>query len=188
MSRRHWAPRLTVPAALAVLGFACCVAGVAAAAVPLEAQVKAAYLFKFPSYVDWPGAAFPRPEMPFTIGVAGDERVAAELRRISAGRTIGGRDVVVREVHEAAQADSVHLLFVGRGDPVRTEAEIGWVRARPCLVVTDGDRPPRGTMIHFVIDEGRLRFDIWQAAAADRGLTLSARLLAVAHQVVVRVP
>jgi len=126
--------------------------------------------------------------MPFAIGVAGDERIALELRRMTAGHTIGGRGIVVREVREAAQCDSLQLLFVGRGDPARAEAVIGWVRDRPCLVVTDGDRAPHGSMIHFVLTDGRVRFDISQAAAADRGLALSARLLAVAHQVVVRNP
>jgi hypothetical protein len=154
--------------------------------VAIETQVKAAYLTRFPLYVEWPGAAFPRPEMPFAIGVLGDERLALELRRQCATRTIGGRSVIVREVREASECDSLQLLFIGRGDPGRAEVAAGWVRERPCLVVTDGDRAPRGSMIHFVLDEGRVRFDISQAAATHRGLALSARLLAIAHAVVVK--
>jgi len=57
--------RLASPAGLALLWLVCgAMAGRAGTQAPLETQVKAAYLFKFPSYVDWPGMAFPRPDMP----------------------------------------------------------------------------------------------------------------------------
>ena len=68
-------------------------AGAAEDAASLEQRVKAAFLYQFASYVEWPALSFVQPDTPVTIAVMGAEQLAAELKQLSAGRTVGGRKV-----------------------------------------------------------------------------------------------
>ncbi len=152
------------------------------AAVQRESAVKAAFLFKFGTFVEWPPATFQTPDTPFVIGVVGDDAVAADLAQLVEGRNVEGRPVVARRVTEPGPAGSLHVLFVGhRGDRLRdTLAAV----QGPVLVVTDQDAALRlGSVINFSSEGGRVRFSVSLASAEARSLKLSTRLLAVAQQV-----
>ena len=69
--------------------------GAALAEDPLEREVKAAYLYKFGSFVEWPEASFARPDSPLQIGVAGDDALADQLVRTVTGRSVAGRPIAV---------------------------------------------------------------------------------------------
>ena len=150
----------------------------------LERSVKAAFLFKFPNYVDWPSAAFGTADAPIVIGVAGSEGVARELQQIVAGRTGGQRPVVVRQLREGDSLADVQVLFIGRSDAPRMQAWLRAARDRPILTVTEAEAGlEQGAVINFVLVQGRVRFDISLEAAERSGLKVSSRLLAVAQQV-----
>jgi hypothetical protein len=151
----------------------------------LEHRVKAAYLYKFADYVEWPDSAFARPDAPFTIAVAGSEPVAAELVDLVPGRRAHGRPIAVRRVQGVDALAGVHILFIGRGEgALRAAALIRAAQQRSILVVTETEGPPPpGSAINFVIVDGRVRFDCSVEAGRAAGLTLSSRLLAVAQNV-----
>ena len=98
------------PAALAQNG---------ASSQALERRVKAAFLYKFLGYAEFPAGAFADPGAPVTIGVVGSDEMAAELSRVVAGRNVAGRPVVVRQLREGEGGNPVHLLFVAGSDSVR---------------------------------------------------------------------
>jgi hypothetical protein len=153
-----------------------------------EASVKAAFLFKFASFVEWPPAAFAIPDAPLVFGVVvGADEVAAELARIAAGRSIGGHPVVVRRVREGEATRGVHVLFVGHGVPER-QAIIARAAAQPgLLVVTETQRGlEAGSAINFVISEDRVGFEVSLDAADKSGLRISSRMLGVARRVLPR--
>jgi hypothetical protein len=145
--------------------------------------VKAAFLYNFAGFVEWPPGTFQRPDQPLVIGVAGDDEVAADLEQLTAGRTVGERPLAVRRLAEGAPATGVQIYFVGR----RRESQLRDAvegAAGPVLVVTDQPGALRlGSVINFVSEGGRLRFAASLAAAEARNLKLSARLLAVAQDV-----
>ena len=148
-----------------------------------ESAVKAAYLFKFGNFVEWPPEAFSGPRSPLRIGVYGDDAVASELEQIAAGREVQGRRVGVLRVRDAAEASSVQILFAGGSREARMRELVDAVRG-PVLTVADapvGGRP--GPVLYFTQDEGRVRFGASLTAAAARGLRLSAKLLGVAQSV-----
>lgn len=143
--------------------------------------MKAAYLFRFLSFVEWPQSSFLRPDSPIVIGVLGDEAVLEELRGIVPGRVVQGRPVAAARLREGASLAGVHVLFVGR------EASAQLARLAPMkgiLVVSDSERGlDQGAVVNFVRDEGRVRFEVAVDAAERRELKISSRMLAVASSV-----
>ena len=155
----------------------------ALAGVPLERRVKAAFLYKFLGYTDFPASAFADAAAPLTIGVIGADDLAVELARVVAGRTVNNRTIEVRELRESDAAARVHLLFVGGSDPQRV-ARIVRQAAGALLVVTECDNGLQiGSVINFRIVDERVRFDVALDAAERNGIKLSSRLLTVANRV-----
>lgn len=149
----------------------------------VETAVKAAYLYRLLSYVDWPPAVL-EGGGPFGIGVARADDVLEELQRVLPGRTVHGRPVLVRRLTEGDALDGLHVVLVGGS--VRRAA--GWMRElreRPMLLtVTDAPRGlETGSVLNFVESEGKVRFEASLGAAEKAGLKLSSRLLAVAVRV-----
>lgn len=149
----------------------------------LERRVKAAFLYKFLGYADFPAAAFADGAAPVTIGVIGSDEMAAELARVVAGRQVRGRAIVVRPVREG-EPGQVHLLFVAGADSARAARVL---RAAPAalLPVTECEQGLQvGSVINFRIIEERVRFDVSLDSAERNNVKLSSRLLTVANRVV----
>jgi hypothetical protein len=147
-------------------------------------EVKAAYLYRFTGYIEWPDAAFASADAPFVIGVSGADAVLAELARVLAGRTTHGRPVVARRIAPGDSLDGVQVLYVGDVGLARSP----WaqrLRDRPLLLVTDGPQGlEAGGALNFVLIEDRLRFEASMRAIERAGLKVSSRLLALAQRVV----
>lgn len=149
----------------------------------LERRVKAAFLYKFLGYAEFPPGAFGDPGSPVVIAVAGSDEMAAELARIVAGRSVNQRPIVVRTLREHENAGPVHLLFAAGADCGRAGRAI---RAAPraLLLVTEcDDGLQQGSVINFRIIDERVRFDVSLDAAEKHSVRLSSRLLTVAHHV-----
>ena len=149
---------------------------------PLESSVKAAYLFKFLGYVEWPGTSFAGSDGPQVIGVMGADAVLAELQQIVAGREINGRALVAKGVLPGDSIDGLHVLYIGA--TANLARVMRGLVGRPVLVVTDSPAGlAEGSALNFVLVDHRVRFEASPAAAERSGLKLSARLLAVAEHV-----
>jgi uncharacterized protein DUF4154 len=150
----------------------------------LELRVKAAFLYKFAGYVEWPPNSFARPETPVTIGVIGAEPLATELALAVTGRTVNDRPVTVKRLKAGESLAGIHVLFVGRAENARLGQLAQSAQPRSILTVTESDGAlARGSVINFVLTGGRVRFEIALDSAEKSGLKLSSRLLAVAQQV-----
>lgn len=147
-------------------------------------QVKAAYLFKFGGYVEWPSAAFADDSSPLVIGVVDADQIADEISRIAATRSIGKRPVRVKRLQRGEAPGGIHMLFVGQSanEPVTNWLAPVW--GQPVLCVTEEETgPPSGSAINFVLDNNRVRFDVALPAAQHNKLELSALLLSAARKV-----
>jgi hypothetical protein len=152
------------------------------AALTPERGVKAAYLYKFAGYVDWPAGTFPRADSPITIAVMGDDQLADTLAQYVAGRTVDDRPVVVRKQKDDDVPDGVHILFIARGETARLRARGHLMR--PVLVVTESEGTlTQGATINFLVSGGRVRFEASVENAEKRHLKLSSGLLRVAQNV-----
>jgi hypothetical protein len=160
------------------------VAAPAGAQAEREVQIKAAFLFKFGDFVEWPEGSFSEGRA-FTIGVMGSAPMAAELARITEGRTVQGRPVRVRRVNRDASLDGLHVLFVGAAEAAGLEQVLAGADGLALLVVTETESAlSKGSMINFTAAEAKVRFDIALPPAERGGLRISTRLLSVARKVV----
>lgn len=159
---------------LAICIFAASMSAPARAQTSQE-EVKATFLYRFASFVTWPATAFPDPATPVEMCVIGADPLARTLARTTAAQRIGLRTFNVRQVADADNARSCHLLYVV-GD--RTGAALRAARRLSILTVTDGGGE-RG-IVHFAIVDARVRFYIDDALAAESGLSVDPRLLNLA--------
>jgi hypothetical protein len=149
-----------------------------------EIQIKAAFLYKFTGYVEWPKSSFKDADRPITIGMVGAEEITEELRRVVSGRSVQGRGLTITVVNKDSDLSGVHVLFIGRDAAAGMTRLIEAARQRPILIVTDmPDGLERGSVINFVMVKRRVQFEISVDAAEKAGLVLSSRLLAVALRV-----
>jgi hypothetical protein len=160
------------------------------AAAPAHAQasedaVKAAFLPKFARYIALPASAQPAAGQPYYLCIIGRDPFGAMIDRAAASEAIDGHPIAVRRF-AAADAEGVPgctLAFVtGNGDAA-TRHMLDQLRRAPILTITDARAGAARGMIHFALIEGRVRFYIDDAAAAERGIAISSRLLALAVDV-----
>jgi len=147
-----------------------------------EYQVKAAFLFNFAQFVDWPETAFPQADTPLTIGVLGDEPFGGALDEIVRGEQVHGRTLRVQHCRRVEEAAGCHVLFISRSESGRLEQIVGSLRGRSILTVGDSeDFVQRGGMISFINERNKIRLRINRDLAAGAGLTISSKLLRVAE-------
>lgn len=146
------------------------------ATVPLEYHVKAVYLLNFMRFVDWPapGAAV----APFTICVAGLNPFGAVLADVLKGEQINGRSIQARVV--VSHATGCEVLFVPRA--VSHDPYLRAARGRPVLTVGESAGfLASGGIVNFLLEDGKVRFEIDANAAARAKLRISSRLLRLAR-------
>ena len=200
--RSHWKPtevdwrsvlgapvRLLRAGAL-LLMVAASVAGPRAAQADAQAdeyRVKAAFLYKFGGYIEWPDRSFAHADSPLTIGVMGTDVLADELAHIVSGRSVNGRSVQVRKLRPGDSIAGLHVLFIGRADSGRLAGVLAAARGRALLTVTESDDALElGSTINFVVVDDKVRFDVAPPPAESGNLKISARLLGVARKVVAK--
>jgi hypothetical protein len=150
-----------------------------------EYRVKAAFLYKFGSYIEWPSGSFARADSPVAIGVMGADALADELAQIVAGRNVNGRPVLVRKLRPGGPIAGLHVLFIGGSDSGRLAEILAAARGRALLTVTESEGGLElGSMINFVVVEDKVRFDVAPPPPESGNLKISARLLGVARKVV----
>ena len=122
-----------------------------------EVQIKAAFLYKFGDFIEWPPAAFARADAPFAIGVMGAEDVAAALEQVVAEHTVQGHRVVVRRLRRGEALSGLHVLFVGQGESARLAETLATARGQALLTVTESDN---------AIAHGSTRSDVIRSPAS----------------------
>jgi len=145
-----------------------------------EYALKAAFLYKFAPFVEWPPRAFPLPSTPLTICIAGSDPFGPLADQAMSGQEFGPRGVTLRRIASAdAGSGSCHVMFIGPngGSP-------STLRGHPVLTITDGDRSAdEKGVVHFVIHGDRVRFEIDDRSAQQGGLSISSKLLSLAESV-----
>lgn len=153
----------------------------------LERAVKAAFVYQFLNYVQWPPKAFASADAPVVVGVVGvvgSPEFANELKQIVRGRTAAGRPVVVRRLDDVDSLRDMHAVFVPAAERARVATLARLAQQIGVLLVTETeDGLTLGSTINLRVDEGRVRFEVALDTAEHSGLRISSRLLGLAHSV-----
>lgn len=171
---------------LIAFGLVACMAGAPFNGVAEEDQnVKAAFVFNFIRFTEWPAHRFPQRNIPLSLCVWSPEARLSESMRALAGRSVGERPVRVTEVERQDELGQCHALFIA--DPVPRAPAVAWLRRAESLdVLTMGDGDSfaaSGGMIGLVSDGPRMRFDINDKAVKRSGLKLGAQLYQLGRSV-----
>jgi len=177
-SRRR--SRLVRPVALAILLLAI---PARAADRSLEYAVKSTFLYKFASFVDWPAGAFEHESSPFSLCVVGGDPYGGRIREAVTGQSVGRHPIVLRELVKAQSRTGCHAMFVSASETESATEVLNAMGGSPTLTITDSSLGQTAGIIHFVIVDGRVSFDIDNVAAAKNHLVISSKLLALARRV-----
>lgn len=144
-----------------------------------EYRVKAAFLFNFTQFVEWPSAAFNGPNSPFVIGILGDDPFGNYIDETVANEKIGGHPLIVQRYRDLRDMKNCHILFLNGSDPEKVR-EYLLVINKYTLTVSDADNFMRaGGIIRLITENNRIRIQVNPDAARTAELSISAKLLRV---------
>jgi hypothetical protein len=152
-------------------------------AKPGEYQVKAAYLYNFGRFIEWPARAA-EANSTFTICVLGQDPFGLALNATLADENINGKSVVAKRIPDAAQAMNCRILFISSSEGEHLKQILGTLKDTSVLTVSDlPEFSKNGGMVQFTMEGSRVRFEVNLAPAERVGLVLSSELLKVAVNV-----
>jgi hypothetical protein len=147
-------------------------------------QIKAAYLFNFLKFVKWPSDASADPRGKWVIGVVGDSPVGGELKRLVKGKSVEGRELLVKKFQALEDLRGCSILFVSASEEKYLPSILNGLQGSSVLTVADIDHfIGHGGMIQFVTGGDRVRVDIDVGATGRARLKVSSKLLALAQAV-----
>jgi hypothetical protein len=147
-----------------------------------EYQVKAAFLYNFAKFVEWPPQAFKSPSDPIVIGVLGTNPFGDSLAAAVSGKTWAGRGFQVREISTAQQAAACQIVFISSSERKRLAAFLTGIGSAAVLTVGETDNfTAAGGIVNFKIEAGSVRLQINVAAGRKQQLHISAKLLSLAE-------
>jgi len=154
------------------------------AVIPGEYQIKAAFLYNFAKFVEWPSGAFADANSPLIIGVLGDDPLGPSLDQTVKGKSVDGHKITVKRFSRIRDVESCQILFVCSSESGRLARAIESVKGSGVLTVSDIDRfAQRGGIVGFTMDDNKVGFEINVNAAQKASLKISSKLLKLARVV-----
>jgi len=180
-ARQRWLARLTGLALLCVVCGTCL--GAEKAALK-EHQLKAAFIYNFTKFIEWPASGFPDTNAPFVVAVAGATPCAAELEQIARDRKVNGRELIINVVKTPEAARGAHVLFVPAAEEARLKDWLAAVRGTSVLTIGESESfLKEGGIINFMLEGEKIRFEIEMDQADVASLKVSAQLQKLARTV-----
>ena len=150
---------------------------------PLEYKVKAAYLYKFGAFVEWPASAFASSVSAVNVCIAGKDPFDGFLDQAVTGQKIADRPIVIRRLDVIGPDSGCQIAYVGGSDRQSVSQALEALRGAGVLTVTDDGSGANAGIVRFVVLDHRVRFEIDQQAAERDGLKISSKLLSLAASV-----
>ncbi len=148
---------------------------------PSEYQIKAAFLYNFAKFIEWPHTAFVDDKSPFVIGILGDNPFGNLLEPTVAGKKINEHPISIQTYREIDGATNCHILFISNSEKKRLPEIIGKLQGATILTVGETERfIETGGMVNFVREGTKLRFQINDDTAKVAKLKISSKLLGLA--------
>jgi len=147
-----------------------------------EYKVKAAMLYNFAKFVEWPGDSFGSNNQ-IIYCIAGKSPINAPMLQMQ-GKLVKGLTVFVRQIAKPSEVTGCQVLFIPQSESARSSAYLQESSHHKILTVSDREKfVESGGMIGFSEDENKIRFEINQETAHNRGIQISSHLLKLARRV-----
>jgi hypothetical protein len=147
-----------------------------------EYQVKAAFLFNFAQFVQWPDSLFPDKDSPLVVGILGEDPFDSYLDEVVRGEKVNGRPIEVVRYRSVGQVKNCHILYIGASEERRVAEVLKALGGRQVLTVGESDLFPRkGGMVSMVNRQGRIRLSVNLQAIKSSELGVSSKLLQLAE-------
>jgi len=148
-----------------------------------EYEIKAAYIYNFINYIDWPQNAFPATGGTITIGVVGQNQFSAALEVLN-GKQVKGRTVALKQITDIKDLDQCQIVFINASEKSHLPELLGKLKDARVLTVSEIDGfAQQGGIINFISEHNKVRFEINPDAARQLGLNISSELLKLAKVV-----
>jgi len=149
-----------------------------------EYELKAAFLYNFAQFVDWPPEAFPAADTPLVIGILGADPFGATLDQLIHNEVVKNRKLVARRYRRVEDVGTCHILFISASEAAHFEQILAVLKGKPILTVGDaGSFAFRGGVIRLLTEKNKIRLRINMEAAKAANLTISSKLLRAAEVV-----
>lgn len=161
------------------------VTAVHGAAAPVsEYELKAAFLYNFTKFVDWPPKAFPVADGPIVIGIVGQDPFGKTIDDLVRGEVVHDRAIIVKRVPLDGDIRTCHVLFISRSERAQLPGLLSQLKDSSVLTVSDMDHfADQGGMVDLVLENKAVKIEINPAAAERAGLQMSSKLLRLARLV-----
>ena len=147
-----------------------------------EAQVKAAFVYNFLKFIEWPAETFVGPQDSLIVGIVGGGATAEATARLLTGKLVSGRPIGIRRLDGDAVIGAFQAIFVGDLEPRHLQRALDTVKLDPIVSIGEAEGfVNRGGMIGLLVEGQKVRFEINADAAEGRGLRISSKLLALAR-------
>lgn len=152
-----------------------------------EYQVKAAFLFNFSQFTEWPASAFSSPKAPLVIGILGEDPFGNYLDELVKEEMINGRPLSIQRFQDTQEIKNCHILFIKVLKPIRQQDIINDLKGKNILTVgEDPDFIKDGGMVRFVTINNKIQFQINPEATKKENITISSKLLRLAEIVTLK--
>jgi uncharacterized protein DUF4154 len=149
-----------------------------------EYQVKAAFLYNFARFVEWPADAFPDARAPILLGIVGEDPFGGAMEQAVNGKTINGRELVLKRVARQQDFKEFHMLFVSSSEARHLSQILESLKGKAVLTVGETEGfAQSGGVINFTLEENKVHFEINVDTAERSHLKISSKLLALAKVV-----
>jgi hypothetical protein len=161
-----------------------CVAAADTSPVAGEYQVKAAFLYNFTKFINWPPAAFASPSAPMVIGILGEDPFGQTMDDIVRGEAVGSRPLALKRLRFGDDLRGCHVLFISRSEKEHLPAIWSQLKGSPVLSVGEiNGFAEEGGMVNLLLANKTVKIEINQGTAEQAGLQISAKLLKLARLV-----
>jgi len=147
-----------------------------------EEGIKAAFIYNFSKFIEWPATAYASPSAPVTIGFVGGSALADLFEENSKGKNANGRDFVIKRLSGVAGAEECQIVYVAEAGQIN--AVLGALKGKPTLVVGEAENLlDSGGAIRFIKEGAKVVFDLNLATATAAGLKVDPKLQKAARTV-----
>jgi hypothetical protein len=147
-----------------------------------EYQVKAAFLFNFTKFTEWPASAFASSNAPMVIGIVGEDPFGQTLDDAVGGEVVRNHPLVVKRLQTDEDLRSCHVVFISRSEKDRIAKVLEKLKGSAVLTASDTkDFAENGGIVNLLLAQGTVKLEINQTAAEEAGLQISAKLMKLAR-------